>query len=364
MNTFKTYFRIVKAKPWSFALPILIFATMIGLFMAATKDVDTDAVRINYAYMLKDEKPEGFDDLAAYLEEGGHVYPVEEEADLRMAVFDNVADFAFIVEDGKFTAIPQGPPEIRFAAMHRMQQFAGYRALYDKYDITDAEEKVDTLLERETTIETPTIEGKQGLVLLRQYFNFTAYVTLMAVFNIMIVVSTVFNKQEFLQRVMISRTPYDAIQRGVLGGHLVMVALVFLMIFGGSVLLHGADVVFGEAGLKMTLSFGIYLLCISLMGFFLTRVVRSMQVGTMITNVVALGMSFISGAFVPSEWLSDAVIKASKVFPMYWFLHGNELALEGSGDYWKSILVIGLMCVVLLFLIFIADFRKTRMAAA
>ncbi|NLK58726.1 MAG: hypothetical protein GX291_05560, partial [Tissierellia bacterium] len=63
MNTFKTYFRIVKAKPWSFALPILIFATMIGLFMAATKDVDTDAVRINYAYMLKDEKPEGFDDL-------------------------------------------------------------------------------------------------------------------------------------------------------------------------------------------------------------------------------------------------------------------------------------------------------------
>ena len=69
------------------------------------------------------------------------------------------------------------------------------------------------------------------------------------------------------------------------------------------------------------------------MAFFLTRVVRSMQVGTMITNVVALGMSFISGAFVLSEWLSDAVIKASKVFPMYWFLHGNELALEGSGDY-------------------------------
>jgi phosphomethylpyrimidine synthase len=60
MNTFKTYFRIVKAKPWSFALPILIFATMIGLFMAATKDVDTDAVRINYAYMLKNLEPEDF----------------------------------------------------------------------------------------------------------------------------------------------------------------------------------------------------------------------------------------------------------------------------------------------------------------
>lgn len=44
-----------------------------------------------------------------------------------------------------------------------------------------------------------------------------------------------------------------------------------------------------------------------------------------IVNVVALGSSFISGAFVPQEYLGQTVLNFSKVFPSYWFIRNNEL---------------------------------------
>ena len=36
-----------------------------------------------------------------------------------------------------------------------------------------------------------------------------------------------------------------------------------------------------------------------------------------------MGLSFISGCFVPIEWLDTNIINFSKIFPSYWFIQGN-----------------------------------------
>lgn len=310
-----------------------------------------------------------FEDLCActFCIEGnqrGNVYAYEDMDEMRMVVFDGMADFAFTVNGDRFTAIPQGPPETRFAAMQRIQEYTVYRDLFERFELPEADARLKTLLASETVIETPVQSGERPLVLLQQYFNFASYVTIVGLFNIMIVVSTVFNRKEFRRRTLISRTRYAAIQRGIMLGHLVIVAAVYLLVIGGTVALYGPDTVFGEAGSKMLLGYGAYTLSIALLGFFITRVVNDLQVGTMLTNLIALGMSFISGAFVPAQWLSEPVLKASQVFPMYWFIRGNELAMQQNAEYWKALWVTLLMCAVLLVLIFVADYRKTRTAEA
>lgn len=364
MNTFKTYFRIVKAKPISFILPIVIFTVMIVLFTSATQEMTAEEVRLHYSYILRGDKPEGFDELIAYLEEGGNVYEAYTEEALRMTVFDGVAYFAFIVEDGKFHAIPQGEPEYRFAAMQKIQSYVGYHRLFTEQGFSDAQARVEELMERETTIRTPALQEDKNVELLQQYFNFAAYVTIVALFNIMIIVSTVFNKEGFQRRTLISRTPHSVVQRRILAGHFVITLVVYLMVVGGALFLYGPQTIFSAAGSCMILGYAVYTACIALIGFFITRVINDLQVGTMITNVVALGMSFISGSFVPASWLSEPVVKASQVFPMYWFIRGNRLAVEGSADYPYTLLVMLLMCVVVFALVFVADFRKTRSAVA
>ena len=39
--------------------------------------------------------------------------------------------------------------------------------------------------------------------------------------------------------------------------------------------------------------------------------------------LLALGLSFISGCFVPMEWLDKNIVNFSKIFPSYYFIKGN-----------------------------------------
>lgn len=44
-----------------------------------------------------------------------------------------------------------------------------------------------------------------------------------------------------------------------------------------------------------------------------------------IVNVIALGSSFLCGAFVPMEFLPDIVLKIAHILPSYYFIKSNEL---------------------------------------
>ena len=44
-----------------------------------------------------------------------------------------------------------------------------------------------------------------------------------------------------------------------------------------------------------------------------------------IMNVLALGSAFLCGAFIPTEWLPETVVKISHIFPAYWFVNSNDI---------------------------------------
>ena len=64
---------------------------------------------------------------------------------------------------------------------------------------------------------------------------------------------------------------------------------------------------------------------------------------SMVSNVIALGMSFLSGVFVPIEFLGDGIIKVAHFLPAYWYIMGARLIDSGNikvhrtccGDIWE-----------------------------
>ena len=44
-----------------------------------------------------------------------------------------------------------------------------------------------------------------------------------------------------------------------------------------------------------------------------------------IVNIIALGSSFLCGAFVPQEFLPDNVLKIAHMLPTYFYISSNEL---------------------------------------
>ena len=53
---------------------------------------------------------------------------------------------------------------------------------------------------------------------------------------------------------------------------------------------------------------------------------------TMVTNILSLGMSFISGVFVPLDVLSDGLLNVARFLPLYWMVCANQMAIDGVGS--------------------------------
>ena len=60
------------------------------------------------------------------------------------------------------------------------------------------------------------------------------------------------------------------------------------------------------------------------LGFLVSSVVRGRNAQSAIANTLSLGLSFISGVFVPLEILGDGVKTIASFTPVYWFVKVNE----------------------------------------
>ncbi|MGM9532105.1 hypothetical protein [Intestinibacter sp.] len=56
-----------------------------------------------------------------------------------------------------------------------------------------------------------------------------------------------------------------------------------------------------------------------------TNLVNNKNAINGIVNVVALGTSFLCGAFVPMEWLPNSVLNIAHILPSYWYIKTNEI---------------------------------------
>lgn len=59
--------------------------------------------------------------------------------------------------------------------------------------------------------------------------------------------------------------------------------------------------------------------------FALGNLIKNKDIINSIINVIALGSSFLCGAFVPIEFLPDSVLKIAHILPSYYFINNNEV---------------------------------------
>ena len=59
-------------------------------------------------------------------------------------------------------------------------------------------------------------------------------------------------------------------------------------------------------------------------GLFISTIVKNRSAMSAAANVVSLGFCFISGVFVPQEYLGKTVISIAKFNPVYWYVKANE----------------------------------------
>ena len=87
------------------------------------------------------------------------------------------------------------------------------------------------------------------------------------------------------------------------------------------------NIMFTTHGLIYIINSFVFVMCALTIAFLIGNIVSNKNAINGLVNVIALGSSFLCGAFVPVEMLPDAVLKIAHILPSFWYINTNELLL-------------------------------------
>lgn len=68
----------------------------------------------------------------------------------------------------------------------------------------------------------------------------------------------------------------------------------------------------------------VFAFCCASISYLIGNLAKSQDAVSAVCNVVSLGFSFISGAFVPQEMLGASILKIASFTPTYWYVKANN----------------------------------------
>ncbi len=76
--------------------------------------------------------------------------------------------------------------------------------------------------------------------------------------------------------------------------------------------------------------------------FLIGQMVKKVPALNMISNIIALGMSFLCGIFVPLEYLGEGLVKVAHFLPAYWYITSaveidSYTAGKELGELWQGL---------------------------
>ena len=108
----------------------------------------------------------------------------------------------------------------------------------------------------------------------------------------------------------------------ILGNISYAIVVWIIMILASFIMYKGY--MFSMNGILFLVNSFIFTLSALSMGLLISTIVKSRSAMSAAANVVSLGLCFISGVFVPQEYLGKAVISIAKFNPVYWYIKANE----------------------------------------
>jgi len=196
-----------------------------------------------------------------------------------------------------------------------------YQQIYDDGKVII--HKINETLALQTDIKMATQVDTTQLSQATFYYNFMNYSLLAGCVYITCLILSSFREEAISKRIAISSMNTKKHQLILLASNSLLALFLWLIYVLLSFILVG-QVMFTVHGLFYIFNSFIFTICSLTLAFLIAHLVSNKNIINGIVNVVALGSSFLCGAFVPIEYLPDIVLKIAHILPSYWYIQGNE----------------------------------------
>ena len=206
-----------------------------------------------------------------------------------------------------------------------LSRYIKVATIYARY-IEDEEEltaKIHDTLSKQTEVEITSKLDTNRLTKSAFYYNFANYSILAGCVYVICLILSSFKDEKIRKRTTISSMEYKKYNRLLLLSNSLFAVVLWLFYVLLSFVLVG-NIMFSAQGLVLILNSFVFTLCALTIAFLIGNLVKNKNAVNGIVNVVALGSSFLCGAFVPVEWLPNSVLTVAHILPSYWYIQTNE----------------------------------------
>ena len=337
MTVFKTFLKILNKNKFIIIL-YTVFLIGFGGFNMQTSDNSTNFVASKPDIMIVnyDEEKGITKDLIKYITDNSNIIELNnnEEAINDGLFYRDVNYVIYIPEnygkdfmDGKNPEIKiksTGDYQSSFAEM-LLSRYIKVANIYQK-SIDNEDElisKINETLSKESEVEITSKLDTDGLAKATFYYNFASYSILACLVYVICLILSSFKDIKIQKRTIISSTNYRKLNRQLLLSNSLFSIILWGVYVALSFVLIG-DVMFSNQGIIYLINSFIFTMCATTIALFIGNLVSNKNAINGIVNVIALGSSFLCGAFVPMEWLPDGVLKIAHILPSYYYISSNE----------------------------------------
>lgn len=162
-------------------------------------------------------------------------------------------------------------------------------------------------------------------------YSYIPWILLMQLVNVITPILMIYNKKELRNRIECSSYKYVNINKELLLAVIITglgVCVPYVMMDG---IMLRDNLLTVQSSLYMA-NMLVYMLVAVNIAFLFSKVAANDQVVSMLSNIVGLGMAFLSGVFVPMQYLGAGVIRVAHFLPAYWYVIACEnIYKNGSG---------------------------------
>ena len=366
MSTFKTCVRVVAAH----RLYILIYLVLLSVFglltgMARSEDDSSQVTTATASVAVIDRDGSTISrGIKDYVESVGKVQPLEDSTQaIQDATAQNRVNYVLIIPAGYGQRLQQAtrqgiePPRMDTVIGYESASGALMNVRTDSYTgqvadylatLTDDPTRAVALAEETMSHSAPAERITQDTAPLSHsffvYTRFSLYPLMAFAIVTISTLMTALGRRAVRSRLDAAPVSGGARNLGLLGACLVVGVVGWLWILGLGVAVFGAGSVTTSAPLLGVVgaALGSYMLVAVSLGFLVGQFGLGQNAANAVANIGGMALSFLAGAWVPIEWMPDAVARTARLTPGYWAdqaISGAYNATSMSADVIRPLLV-------------------------
>ncbi len=335
MTVFKTFLKVL----YACKIPIITYTIILVIFGGI--NIKTSDENINFVAnkpdvaIINNDVDEGITkNLIEYMAANTNIVDIKDKKSIDDALFYRDINYViYIPLDFNKEFLKGNNPKIEIKTTGDYQSSLA-ELILNKYiktanvyvNLVDKDEIIDSIndtLNINTEVILTSKLDSDNLSKLTSYYNFSSYSILAGCVYVICLILSSFKNEKIKKRTIVSSMNYKDYNKKLLISNTLFAFILWILYVLLSVIFVG-KVVFTLHGLFYIINSFIFTICAVSIAFLIGNTLNNKNAINGIVNVVALGSSFLCGAFVPIEWLPDSVLKIAHILPTYWFIKTNE----------------------------------------